>query len=251
MIPNSRKIRSDHGEFLDDLQTSLLAFVAHARSDTDLRGIFKLCTAAHTVLGAFAAEEPLLAAASGVARRIAVLSMIRQLSLVRVELRRLVECVIWFVYFLEHPVERETFEKNPGRGWKARSDTPPIEAAASAEIGTFFRYAKERLAADPSKLGAKAASDLHTEYGNVSGDVHAARAAVGGTLALAFDPYDAATAAATREQITRIAGPCVLLCAAAAPNLLGKLDAIDRSWFDWLVGSAAKTIHSGPFGITR
>jgi hypothetical protein len=252
MIPHGKKIRADHDEFLDDLATSLVAFVNHARSDSDLRGIFKLCTAAHTVLGAFDDAQPLMSAAAGVARRIALLSMIRQLSLVRVELRRLIECVQWSVYFSEHPVEREVFEKNPGRGWASKPDALPIEAAASADIGMFFRYAKERLVADPSGLGVAAATTLHVEYGNISGDVHAARGAVGGTLALAFDPYDGESAAATRDQIHRIFGPCVLLRVAADPRLLGRLDAINRDWFDWLVGKeAARTIRGEPFGIPR
>lgn len=253
-LPDARTLSAQYSDFVEDLRTTLASFLDAGRSDADIKAIFRSATAAHTVFSAFGdGGQNLLLAAGGIARRCAVLAIGRQLSLARVELRRMIECVVWYVYFLDHPVEWVEFSARPGRGWGDRPQAP-IAAAASAATGTFFAYAKERLQGDPSTLGKAAVDRLHVQFGNLSAEVHAAMGAVhpSGSLALAFDRYDRSRIAKLRREIQQVFSASVIVCAAVDRRLLAKLDAVGRAWFDWLVSAPpAKIIRGRPFGVPR
>lgn len=254
-IPHTSLIAAHHRELLDELRTTLEAFLEAAGDDGEQRSVYKLCTAAYTVLRAMSVPRDLrlLGGAAGAARRCAVLGTIRQISLARVELRRLIECSVWFAYFVDHPVEFAEFEANPSRGWDS-DGARPIEAIARADIGFFFRYALDRMRAARAPRVVEAVSALKTAYREMSGEVHAALGALGAsaTLSQAHDPYDAKIAAHFREDVDRVLTSGTLLVASVDPRLLGHLPAVDRAWFDWLVGvDAAKEFRSDAIGIDR
>jgi hypothetical protein len=254
-IPHSTLIASHHSEMLDELKTTLDAFLVAARSDGEQRSIYKLCTAGYSVLRAFSLprELRLLSAAAGGARRCAVLATIRQISLARVELRRLIECAVWYAYFVDHPVEFEAFEANPSRDWTSDKERP-IESIARAEIGFFFRYALERARAARSTRVPEAVNTLKTAYGEMSGEVHAALGALGAsaTLSQAHDPYDAKLSAHFREDVDRVLTAAVLVISAVNTRLLAHLTAMERGWADWLIGvDASKEFRADSIGILR
>jgi hypothetical protein len=252
-IPHNHKISADYGDFLADLQNSLSEFIARSKDESAKRSIFKTCTAGHTSFLAFGATNELLKASAGVIRRICMLACIRQYGLARVEMRRLVECVIWYVYFVDHPVEFAAFRGNPSRGWSERDDRP-ITASACAPISSFFRYAAERMETEPSGLGRASAQALHGQYGNLSASVHAGFGAVhpSGSLAMPFDTHVGSDVEALASDVNLIVADSACLVGATSPRLLALLDGIDRGWFDWLVGAGrAKTIRGTPFGLGR
>ncbi len=254
-LPSPALLGAQYQEFVGDLKTSIDTFLDASRADPDLKGAFKSATAAYASFAAFGSDgNSLLRAASGIARRSLVLAVVRQLSLARVELRRLIECTVWYVYFIDHPVEWADFLANPGRSWADRPQEP-IAAAASANVGRFFAYAKERLARDdPSKIGKAAIDLLHTRYGNLSGEVHAAMGAVHptGNLALAFDRYDSASVGKLRREMHQVFASSLVTCASINPILISRLGAVERGFFDWLVSAGiAKVVRGGTFGVSR
>lgn len=253
-IPHSSEIRKHHAEFVGELKITTASFLDRANADSDLLSAFKLATAFYCVVQTFgkAGNSKLLDAAAGLARRSAVLMSIRQTSLVKVELRRLVECTVWFAYFVDHPVEYEEFERNPSRGWSDDRDRGPIETVACSQIGFFLRYAQERVGKGKPLEAAKAPERLRVEYGNLSRDVHGALGALNrnATFSQAHDPYDGAVAADLCGAVDRVLTDALLTIAMLRPEWIGKLPATERGWFDWLIGSEnAKAVRGGSFGL--
>lgn len=252
---HSAKIAKDYQDFLQQVQVSTNAYLGTALTDSDLKSVFKSTTAAHTVLRSFALKKSskLLNASAGISRRIAILSVLRQINLLRIELRQLIECAMWFVYFRDHPIEEALFVSQPGRLFEdVRED--PLSAGAYAGPAFYRAYAKSLMRSEQSKIGSQSVAILATAYAELSSDVHPAHGAVhpSGTLALAADHYDAKTAAKMRDDAKQVLGSTVALVAACDPSLLSRLDAIDREWFDWLVGSDwATLVRGGEFGFQR
>jgi hypothetical protein len=227
--------------------------LAATLTDSHQRAIFKVCTAGFASLVALAQESLLLRGAAGIARRCALLASIRQVSLIRVELRRLIECSVWDIYFCDHPTEYAEFRRQAG---KSIIDDPkrPIASAACAPTRRFFAYAQERFDSDRSGLGRAAADAMYAAYGTLSAEVHASQGLLhpDASLALAFDRYDGKVAAALEKDIRTVITSVVTAGAAIDPRRLSALDGIERGWFDWLVGtSTARTIRGGTFGIPR
>ncbi len=254
-IPHSKQIETNHHVFLDDLETSLQGFLSHAKKNDALRSIFKTSTAAYATYRAFATKpaptQLLMNAAAGSIRRTCALSMMRQHSLTQVELRRTIECALWDTYFLDHPVEWQHFCANPHQRADGRDETP-IASAAGAPIGFYFRYASERMSTEPSGLLTNVLGSLKTSYGELSATVHAATGAISTSMVMAFDPWTNAKGQALRLLCKRVLKAVVILSAATDPTRLGFLDAIDRGWFDWLIGAAAsRAIRGARFGLSR
>ena len=252
---HNKKIAADYEEFLDQVRIATNAHLNSAHADPDLKHVFKCTMAAHTVLRSFALRrcEKLFNAAAGIARRVAILSISRQLSLLRVELRRLIECINWFVYFADHPLEEALFLSDPGRVVDDMKDDPI--AAGAYGLPAFYRaYMKSVMKREPSGIGSKAASELASAYAELSMEVHPAYgvASPSATLALAADRYDTKLASKMRIEAKRVFTHAVAAAAACDPLLLSKLDAIDREWFDWLVGQNwAQIIRGTEFGLQR
>lgn len=254
-IPHSKVIQANFEEFLDQVTTSVIANIKSARIDSDVCNIFKVSLAAHTSLRAFSQKtgNPLLAAASGIARRCTTLIVVRQLSLTRVELRRFVECVFLYIFYLDHPLEWSIFSKNPSASGDFNRNEPLVSLAASSPA-LYRAFSKEILALDPTGIGSKSFEELATAHSNLSQEVHAGVGAVhpSGSLALAQDRYDKSTIAKLRNDVKLVLGNGLRAIASASPTLLNGLDAIDRAWFDWMVGNAdAKTIRGTQFGVNR
>lgn len=252
---HSKKLAADYEEFLDQIRISINAHVDSALGDANLKNVFKCTTATHTVLRSFASKHSsrLLTAGAGIARRVAILSVLRQLSLLRVELRRLIECVCWFVYFADHPREEALFLSAPGKTVEDAKDDPL--AAGAHGVPAYYRaYMKSVMRNEPSGIGGKAAVELASAYAELSTEVYPAHGAVhpSGTLALAADRYDATAANRMRLVAKKVLSHAVAVVAACDPVLLSKLDAIDREWFDWLVGKDwARVIRGTEFGLQR
>ncbi len=250
-ILHSSVVAKHYAEFIEDLQTALTAHLSAATEDSHQRAIFKTCTAAYASLHAFAAGDKILMAAAGISRRCALLASIRQISLIRVELRRTIVCVLWDAYFIDHPVEFGEFLK---RGGKVIVDDPntPIASGGCAPTRKFFAYARERFHDEAVALNA--VDKLYALFGALSAEVHAGHGVLHpeGSLALAFDSYDGTIAARIEKELRSVLASVVTISAAIKPGRLGQLDAISRGWFDWLVGgTVSEAISSGTFGITR
>lgn len=253
--PSSRKIEAEHREFLRDLRTSLDSHIVHARSDASLRAIYKLFRTCHASITAFAKlpgspTEELVEAAAGCVRRSCMLSMIRQVSLTRLELRRMIECVFWDVYFIDHPVEFDYFRHHPER--RTSDLDQPIAATASGPIGFFARYAAERMSAEATGIAKDAVSTLRSAYHDLSLDIHAAKGAMSSSLVLAFDRYDNKIGERLRKLHKRVLRSVAILLAANEPRRMNHLSTMERGWFDWLVGTKdAKKIRGSDFGLVR
>ena len=255
-IPSSKIIKTLHYDFLQDMEIGVTGFIKHAYSDSELRTIFKLYTACYRSLRGFLKPPrtntaDLVEAAAGSIRRSCFLSMLRQVNLIQLELRRTIECVFWDVYFIDHPVEFEHFRKHPER--RAKDGDDPIAAAAGGPIGFFARYAIERMTNDDaSGIAMRAATTLRSTYGDLSVDIHAAKGAVSSSMALAHDRYDHRIAAQLRKLHAKVLKSVALIVAANDPRRLNLLSDEDRAWFDSLVGAKdAKVIAKGNFGLSR
>lgn len=252
---HSKKIAADFEEFLEQLRLTLNAYIDSTGGDSDQKAIFKYGTAADTSLRSFAAGtgNKFLTGASGIARRVAILAVMRHVSLMRVELRRLIECVHWYVYFSDHPVEEAQFLLDPGAVCHdARDD--PLAAGAHGSPAYYRAYVKSLMRSEKSGIGKAAASDLAKAYAELSKEVHPALGVAhpSGTLALAADRYDNVVSAKMRTEAARILRSAIAIIVASDPRLLTKLDSNSRGWFDWLVTDDwAKLIREPGFGLDR
>lgn len=245
-------------DFLDNTQVLIDGAIKNAQVDSALKGIFLTCIATHSLLRQIPKEldcDKLIEAAAGAAQRCATLSVIRQVSLTRVELRRMIECAIWYIYFVDHPVEYDALEAEPRRGYDHKSEKPII-SAAHAEPGVFFKYGQERLLADKSGVGKKAIDDLRTQYNNLSGEVHAAVPAISstGSLALASDRYDAPIAEKLRREVRENCSLVVQVVFCMRRELLERFIENDKKMLRWLIHDeevSDKILQSDAFGIPR
>ena len=194
-------------------------------------------------------NQELLGAAAGAAKRSVVLVCIRQYSLINVELRRFIECILWYTYFADHPVEWEVFEFIPNRDWGKKKEKP-IETAATASINYYLRYVDERMSVEPSGLAKAAAGVFRTEYAKLSNYIHGATPAMNGSLALAFDREDVRQHSKLKTRCHKILKSGCILVAALNVKLLEHLTTTERKYFDRLVSpSTAKKIREKPFGV--
>ncbi|MGA3007608.1 MAG: hypothetical protein ABSE59_06925 [Opitutaceae bacterium] len=154
---------------------------------------------------------------------------------------------------MDHPLEHALFLTEPGKLVDNLLDDPLATGAHG--LPSFYRaYAKSLMRTEKSGIGIAAAINLAVAYGALSAEVHPAIGAVhpSGTLALAADHYDRKVAARIREDVNGVFSNSIALVVACEPSLLSKLDAIDREWFDWLMGADwAKIIRGQEFGVMR
>jgi hypothetical protein len=216
----------------------------------EFRNIYKTCLATDCVLRRLTKRErPRLTAARGIIQRVPLLVATGQLRGVRGELRRFIELVFWCVYFSDHPVEWTAFAQNPTRGYSSeRSD--PITYCAFRERAFYTNYAQELFSRETSGIALEAANALAAICNELNPDAHAGRAAAGRRLIPAWDALDAPQLAAlANTNRSACAAACIIL-AAYLKRQFNRLPAVNRAWFDWLVGpSMAKRIRSGAFGL--
>lgn len=252
---SAQRVRRDHEDFVDALIVTMSGFARDGRGDSSQRAIFKSCSAGQVVLQSFVRaphQNELLSAAAGLVRRVAVLCAVRQYSLSRVEMRRLIECAVWYVYFIDHAVEWAEFRKNPMRANDERS-RDPIVSAASALTSVFFAYAKERFSPTACDIGRDAVDRLKSYYGRLSGEVHAGMGAVhqSGSLALASDRHEPALVNQLAKDVKQIVKQVVLTLVCANPLLLPPSGGAEEPWLSYLLGQASIRVRAATFGIMR
>ena len=249
-LPHSTVIATHLEDYLSDVQDAFEQAITNLPSSPHFRGIFKSSLAAHCALGSFAPDELLLIrVAAGIARRIPLLLAARQVSLCYVELRRFVDVVAWYPYFREHPVEWEEFQRNPTTAYVRETDRP-IAFSAHREVGWFFGYIRERFASEASGLVVEATDQISTPFGELSSHVHAAVGGTTGDLASPLDTVSPTILKAFQKTQRKILAAGTLIISGSRPNSLDLLPAVERAYFDWLIGSEwAKHIKAGPFGI--
>jgi len=244
--------RSEYQVFIEDLGTAINSFLDDADGNAQFKAIYNKGIAAFHVLNEWKHDSPeLLGAAAGATRRAIALVCIRQYSLVNVELRRFIECVSWYIYFTDHPVEWESFKANPTRSWKKKSNKP-IQTAASAPTNYYLQYLEERMKDEPSGLAKSAVGVFRTEYGKLSNYIHGATPAMDGSLALTFDREDPYQHSEMKTQCFKIFKNGCILVAALKVSLLVNLNATNRQYFDRLVSpQTAKKIREQHFGLQK
>lgn len=236
--------------FTQSLKTAIELFLDEAQEKQEFKQIYRKGMYAYNVLNAWSPNSrELLEAAAGATRRSIALFSIRQYSLVYVELRRFIECIIWLSYFIDHPVEWEMFKGNPFRSWR---DSPrkPIETAANAPINFYLRYLSERLSSEPSGLAKQAVDVFRNEYSLLSTYIHGARPAMEGTLTQMYDREDHSQNKRMSSSCYKIFKSGCIILAALNITWLNNLNLRDRNYFDTLVSpSTARKIRGQSFGI--
>ena len=249
VLPHSAVVHQHLRAYLADLGDEVAACVCTLPSISPFRTVFKTSLSAYAVLSVFARRELVLVrAAAGIARRLPLLLAVRQVSLAYVELRRFLEVVIWFPYFREHGLEWEEFLRTPLIG-AIRDPEKPIAQAAHQGVGWYLAYSKERFSRESSGLAAGAVEALSRLYPKLCAHVHAAYGATRGDLSKPFDNCSSsAIGVFARLQRETLAAGC-LTVAAARPDGMARLDAVERAWLDWLIGTArSKKLRSTAFG---
>lgn len=246
-LPHSSVITLQLNEFLDDMCEEMEVAAHDLRSCSEFRGIYKNSHAAHAVLRRLGhGQIGLLRAAQGVCVRLPLLIACRQVTLSYVELRRLIELIVWFPYFREHAVEWREFSSNPGRGF-VRDMEEPIAYCAHREFRWYLAYIRERFSELESKLVQESADALNVEYANSSAFVHGGMSGAHGVQTL--EMLDTDTMARFRTAQRRVLSGACILIVAARPDALAKLNAVERAWFDWLIGAThARSVRGCGFG---
>lgn len=250
-LPHSKQVQEMAETFLADFRREIQAAEALLKSSAEFRHIFRTSLAADAVLSKTLTPRngPPAAPARSIVIRVPALVCARQLGACRVELRRLIELVIWHVYFEDHTVEWNRFKGEPKRGFVREMDDP-IDFCAHRELTFYLNYAKSRMAEEPSKVAARAVDQLRNDQSLLNADVHPA-GLVGS--AMKMSPLDAVGEDALKSlneiQRSVFSSACILL-AARHTSRFNNLPAMHRAHFDWLVGAKiSKEIRSGPFGL--
>lgn len=248
VVPHSAVVATQYEEFLDEsLKLSSRALTA-AKKSPHLRGSYKSSVAAFCILNAFSKRElPLLKAAAETVRRVPFLLALQQRSLLRVELRRFIELVTWYPYFSEHPIEWSDFVSSPDEGF-ARSLENPIAYCAHRERAFYSNYIKERYGRDRSGLVCSANADLSKAYTALSFHVHATSALRPSGFSGVLEGQDTVEESAAQKLLREILSSGCIVAAAVKPSKVSTLSAVERGWFDWLVGNGrSMKIRAGDF----
>ena len=250
-LPHSKQIAQELNQYLRDLQIECAAAAKSLPTSPSYRRIFKNSLACSAVLGSLARRElPLVRASRSIAARCSLLLACRQLSLAYVDLRRFIEMVVWVPYFREHRIQWAELLENPGQGF-TRDPNFPISFCAHRELQWYVSYIKERLRKNPCAAIAGAVGVLSTAYCALSSHVHAATSASsGGKRYAPLDDVNEPRLRAYEHTQRAVLGSACIVIAGSCRNGLGKLDAVGRAWFDWLIGTGkAKQVRAESFGM--
>jgi hypothetical protein len=245
-IPHSAVTHVHMVEYLDDLVTELAASTEVLKRSKEFKAIYKNSLAGFLSLKALSRKQlPLPRSAAELTRRIPVLVASRQAVQATAELRRFIELIAWWPYFKDHPVEWSHFATNPWLGY-VKYDANPIAFAAHRELSYYLAYILEKADCSVSSILGAAVSDLQAGYAETSRFVHAGGLADPDTQLAAFDDLTASVLrqfGALQKSVVR-AG--VIVSAWINDAGVHALPAVERSWFDWLLGrDATNAIRSG------
>lgn len=248
-IPHSAIITSQLNEYLQDALKAIQASAAVVPSISSFRAIYKNSVGTFTPLTKLSRRRlPLLKTACGVVKRCPLLIATRQTQLAYVELRRLIEVITCYPYFSEHPVEWASFSEDPGGGYAGDLEKP-ISWSAHRELRWYANYIKERYEGDKSGL-AKYAVDTNSEcYSQLSYYVHAALDHLTKKpLTEVFDSIDGTSLEQFSRMQRKVYCSALILAVAPKPEVIGKLDPVERAWFDWVLGNNRQMkIRAGDF----
>ena len=248
-IPHSATINAQLKDYLKDALDAIIKSTDSIPAESAFRAIYKNSLGTFTPLTKVSRRQlPLLKTACGIVKRCPLLISTRQVQLAYVELRRLIEVATFYPYFFEHPVEWGEFSANPGEGYGSDRDRP-ISWCAHRELRWYANYIKERYSQDRSGLIAYAVDTNSECYSELSKYVHAALDHLTKKpLTEAFDSVESDSL----EKFSRMQRKvyCSSLIVAVAPRVevVGKLNAVERDWFDWILGNARQMkIRGGEF----
>jgi len=245
-IPHSALLQANLKAYLSEAIKGANRVSRRLSSETEYVGVFRNSIAAYSVLAKLSrgSRVSLLNTAASTVRRCPLLLAFGQISLARMELRRFLESASRFPYFLEHPVEWHRVLSDPEVG-TARDDSDPIGWCAAREQRWYVNYIKERFP-DSSGLIKWSVETYLRLYKDMSTDIHVTKDA-----SLRLQIADAIELPASKEikqfrESQRAAYKAGLLTALAVkPKTLNRLTAIERAWFDWILGATDSKLVSG------
>lgn len=175
----------------------------------------------------------------------------RQIGAAKIDLRRFIELIAWDIYFRDHKIEWERFQKSPISGF-ARDLEDPIEYCAHRELAFYLNYARALVAEEPSQTSLQAVHDLKKVQGELNGFVHAGAVLQSTQSVLPFDGIQETDLKQFNDIQKEVFKNSCLLLAAVRSRDFDQLPPMHRAYFDWLVGpQLERKIRSGPFGIGR
>jgi len=233
-------------EYLDDIVAEVATSVTTLKSAKEFKAIYKNSVAGFVSLKAFSRKQlPLVRSAAELSRRLPVLVVTRQAVQAMAELRRFIELIAWWPYFADHPVEWSHFQSNPWLGF-VKYESNPIAFAAHREISYYFAYIVEKAQCSSTSILRECAGQLQAGYSETSRFVHAGGLADPNSAMSTFDTLTPALLrefSALQKSVLRAGS---VIAAWSNPEGLHRLPAVERSWFDWLVGKAAtNALRSG------
>ena len=249
-IPHSAVIAEQLTDYLRDLEAELSRSVGSMSKSSTFRGIFQNSLRANAVLVALGRRElALVKHAADTARRLPLLVACRQVSLAYVELRRFLELVIAFPYFREHPIEWCRYLDEPTTGTVGATENP-ISFAAHRDRSWYVSYVRDRFRGETTGLVVEAADELASHYSELSAHVHVKANVASRSIGKPFDDVANSSLRAFQETQRAVLSAGCVVVAGAKRRGITKLGAIDRAWFDWLIGKKdAKRLRSGAFGL--
>jgi hypothetical protein len=103
LLVQGPQLTAQSNQYLQDSLALVSASAANCKSSENFKELYKVCLAAQTVLKGLSDKKlrPSMSALITICLRIPLLVALGQAGLVRIELRRFLEVVLWIIYFSE------------------------------------------------------------------------------------------------------------------------------------------------------
>ena len=250
-LPHTSQVDQWADDYLSDAESRFKQSIAKVRKTSAFREIYWSSLAADGIFEKLSTPQwkPQSRAGRSVILRIPLLAAAGQVSVAKVELRRLVELTFWTIYFSEHPVEWSSFKASPSDGFFPNIDKP-IRYCAHRGLKFYLDYAAERFEQEPSGLAIEAVKQIRAAGDQMNAIVHPAQLSVTpGRIPPFEDVSESALRAFCKIQKSVCSNVCIAL-AAMFTQKFNKLPPMYRANFDRLIGSTtAKQLRSGAFGL--
>lgn len=238
-IPHSQVTHAHMISYLSGVAATVAKSTQTLQASREFKAIYKNSLAAYMALSRLGRQQlRLIRSSAESARGLPVLVACRQIVDAYAELRRFIELVTWFPFFADHRVEWASFEAAPWQGY-VRYDANPIAAAAHREISYYFAYVLEKSDCRPTSVLATSVADLQAGYALASRYVHAGALVQGDAGGDAFDHVDATVLRHLGDAQRSVYRAALVVIAWANPAAVHNFTAVERSWFDWLLGKKA------------
>ena len=245
-IPHSAEVHANLKSYLSDADNISTALLTKISTDAEYVGIFKNSIAAYSVLVKLSRRNRvnLLNTAASIVRRCPFLIAFGQLSLARIELRRFLESVSRYPYFSEHPIEWNRVLSDSELG-TVKDDSDPIAWCAARDQRWYVNYIKVRFP-DKSEL-IKSSIEVYSRlYKEMSSHVHVTKeTATRLRISEVIETPTSAELKQFRESQRAMYKAGLITALAVKPAALNKLPAVERAWFDWLLGVGDSKLVAG------